>query len=383
MAPAKKMCRLPPPKRALLEPYSPSTDICTPCPEGLAAEGFEPIGPSLSQINVLSGFETIAPSPSQTNAPHEFEICEASSSETHAPSPQSQTSGAGECGDQQLEKQQQKELPTIMETSSTFQSLRHSMHSKVWTVADPATKGAVVQAVQKLVDAGTNPYAHPYKGIRLDDWKYLIDEVWLDPANKRRYDAGKNNRSKLPYNHTSGSRSLLAAMSITVKENGGLFLDLYNFYKDTHQNKKTKQWIDPICEQMTRVKDESIEAGTPMRQEDISRVVLGKKKGYLRGFGVGPKPSSYDSRFSAASQACDEHLKRLTSELEILRAEQQSNREEQQKKEEEQQMKEVENTRQREEMQRQRFGLQSMLAQVLENRNPPNSQQQIVMVIVW
>ncbi|KAL7191590.1 hypothetical protein ACSBR2_023628 [Camellia fascicularis] len=232
---------------------------------------------------------------------------------------------------------------------------------------------------EKLVDAGTNPYAHPYKGIKIDDWKYLIDEVWLDPANKRRYDAGKNNRSKLPYNHTSGSRSFSTAMSIAVKENGGLLPDLCNFYKDTHQNKRTKQWIDPICgdlhEQMTRVRDESIEAGTLIRQEDISRVVLGKKKGYLRGFGVGPKPSSCDSGFSAASQARDEQLKRLTSELEILRAEQQSNREEQQKKEEEQQMKEAENTRQREEMQRQLFGLQSMLAQVLENRNPPNSRQ--------
>ena len=130
-----------------------------------------------------------------------------------------------------------------------------------------------------------------------------------------------------------------------------------------------------LQEQMTMVRDKSIESRTPMRQNDISRVVLGKKKGYLRGFGVGPKPSSCDSGFSAASQARDEQLKRLTSELEILRAEQQSNREEQQKKEEEQQMKEAENTRQCKEMQRQLFGLQSMLAQVLENRNPPNSRQ--------
>ncbi|CAL5408753.1 unnamed protein product [Camellia sinensis] len=89
------MRHLPPPKRALLEPYSASTDTCTPYPEGLATNGFEFIGPSLSQINVLSVFETIAPSPSQTNAPHGSETCEASPSETHAPSPQSQTSGAG------------------------------------------------------------------------------------------------------------------------------------------------------------------------------------------------------------------------------------------------------------------------------------------------
>ncbi|CAL5418219.1 unnamed protein product [Camellia sinensis] len=222
---------------------------------------------------------------------------------------------------------------------------------------------------QQVVEKKCNVLHKDWKCRMKKKWEklYLIDEVWLDPANKRRYDAGKKNRSKLSYNHISGPRSFPAAMSIVVKENGGLLPDLCNFYKDTHQNKEDK------TEQMTRVWDESIESGMLMRQEDISRVVFGKKKGYLRGFGVGPKPSSCDSGFSAASQACDEQLKRLTSELEILRAEQQSNREEKQKKEEEQQMKEAENTRQREEMQRQLFGLQSMLAQVLENRNPPNS----------
>ncbi|CAL5382684.1 unnamed protein product [Camellia sinensis] len=189
---------------------------------------------------------------------------------------------------------------------------------------------------EKLVGARIDPYAHPYKGVQSDDWKYLIDQVWLDPKNKHRYDAGKLNRSKLPYNHSSGSRSFPVAMSIAVKESGGLLPDICNFYKDTHQNKKTKEWIDPICcdlhEQMTMVRDESIESGTPMTQEDISRVVLGKKKGYLRGFGVGPKPSSCDVGSNVASQAREEHLKRLTSELEMLRAEQQSDREEQKKK---------------------------------------------------
>ncbi|CAL5405705.1 unnamed protein product [Camellia sinensis] len=323
MAPAKKMRRLPPLKRALLEPYSPSTDTCIDYPDGLAADGCEPIGPSLSQMNVLSGSETIAPTPSQTNAPHGFEICEASLSETQAPSPQRQTSGADQID--------------TFEIGDNYEdnALSQQVVEKKCNVLHKDWKCRMKKKWEKLVDAGTNPYAHPYKGIRLDDWKYLIDEVWLDPANKRRYDTGKKNRSKLPYNHTSGSRSFPAAMSIAVKENGGVLPDLCNFYKHTHQHKRTKQWIDPICEQMTRVRDESIETGTPMRQEDISRVVLGKKKGYLRGFGVGPKPSSCDSGFSAASQARDEQLKRLTSELEILRAEQQRNREEQQKKEEE------------------------------------------------
>ncbi|XP_028066796.1 uncharacterized protein LOC114269630 [Camellia sinensis] len=163
-------------------------------------------------------------------------------------------------------------------------------------------------------------------------------------------------------------------MSIEVKENGGFLPDICDFYKDTHQHKKTKEWIDPICgalhEQMTMVRDESIESGTLMTQEDISRVVLGKNKGYLRGFGVEPKPSSCDSGLNAASQAREEHLKRLTSELEILRAEQQSDREDHQKKEEDQHIKDAENARQRQEMQGQIFGLQGMVAQVLEMLNP-------------
>ena len=41
---------------------------------------------------------------------------------------------------------------------------------------------------EKRVDAGIDPYAHPYKGVQSDDWKYLIDQVWLDPKNKVCYD---------------------------------------------------------------------------------------------------------------------------------------------------------------------------------------------------
>ncbi|KAL7247884.1 hypothetical protein ACSBR2_002730 [Camellia fascicularis] len=38
--------------------------------------------------------------------------------------------------------------------------------------------------LEKLVDAVIDSYAHPYKGVQSDDWKYLIDQVWLDPKNK-------------------------------------------------------------------------------------------------------------------------------------------------------------------------------------------------------
>ncbi|CAL5330643.1 unnamed protein product [Camellia sinensis] len=225
MAPAKKMRRLPPPKRALLEPYSPSTDTCTPYPEGS---------------------ETIAPSPSQTNAPYGFEICEASPFETHAPSPQSQTSGVGASSSRRVQgptvgkatvkrvannNENKLHIP-ITETFNAFKGvlatpraneigiqirrmcpfkalkvglllilrqkgLLYKLSGDKFEIGDNYEGNALSQEVvekkcnvlhkdwncrmkkkwEKLVDAGTNPYAHPYKGIKLDDWKYLIDEV--------------------------------------------------------------------------------------------------------------------------------------------------------------------------------------------------------------
>ncbi|GMP97452.1 hypothetical protein CsSME_00045702 [Camellia sinensis var. sinensis] len=94
MAPAKKMHHLPPPKRALIEPYSSSTDTPTPSSEGHVADGSGTIAPSSSQTTVLSRSETIAPSLSQTNALAGSETIAPSPSETNAPSSQSQTCGA-------------------------------------------------------------------------------------------------------------------------------------------------------------------------------------------------------------------------------------------------------------------------------------------------
>ncbi|CAL5354835.1 unnamed protein product [Camellia sinensis] len=94
MAPAKKMRRIPLPKRALIEPYSSPTDTPTPALEGVAADGSQTIAPSPSESNALSRSKTVAPSPFETNA-----------------------------------------------RADPYMQYR-------WTVADPATKGAVVQAVR-------------------------------------------------------------------------------------------------------------------------------------------------------------------------------------------------------------------------------------------
>ncbi|XP_028101909.1 uncharacterized protein LOC114301186 [Camellia sinensis] len=102
MAPAKKMRRIPLPKRALIKPYSSPTDTPTPALEGVAVDGSQTIAPSPSQSNALSRSETVAPSPSETNA-----------------------------------------------RADPFMQYQ-------WTVADPATKGAIVQAVRDKFEIGEN-----------------------------------------------------------------------------------------------------------------------------------------------------------------------------------------------------------------------------------
>ncbi|KAL7226174.1 hypothetical protein ACSBR1_021329 [Camellia fascicularis] len=73
------------------------------------------------------------------------------------------------------------------------------------------------QHYEKLVEEGVDdPYSHPPKGVCLDDWKHMIDVAWNDESHLKCSKAGKANRSLLPYNHTSGSRSFPIVMSLMV-----------------------------------------------------------------------------------------------------------------------------------------------------------------------
>ena len=55
-----------------------------------------------------------------------------------------------------------------------------------------------------------------------------------------------------------------------------------------------------------------------MTQKEMSIEVLGKRSGYLKGFGHGPKPSSF-YRSTVASQAHDEEVQDLKMEIHSLR----------------------------------------------------------------
>ncbi|KAL7194767.1 hypothetical protein ACSBR1_035075 [Camellia fascicularis] len=113
------------------------------------------------------------------------------------------------------------------------------------------------QHYEKLVEEGVDdPYSHPPKGVCLDDWKHMIDVAWKDESHLKRYKAGKANRSLLPYNHTSRSRSFPIAMS--------------------------------LMDAMVNLQATATDAGIPLTHEELSRQVLGQRKNYLHGFGIGP-----------------------------------------------------------------------------------------------
>ncbi|KAL7260460.1 hypothetical protein ACSBR1_006177 [Camellia fascicularis] len=136
----------------------------------------------------------------------------------------------------------------------------------------------------KLVEEGVDdPYSHPPKGVCLDDWKHMIDVAWKDESHLKRSKAGKANRSLLPYNHTSGSRSFPIAMS--------------------------------LMDAMVNLQATATDAGIPLTHEELSQQVLGQRKNYLHGFGVGPRPYSPSD---SAARSRDKQMEAMRSEIDVL-----------------------------------------------------------------
>ncbi|CAL5379484.1 unnamed protein product [Camellia sinensis] len=196
----------------------------------------------------------------------------------------------------------------IIDTKAThlFKGWRYHMH----------------EHYKELVKEGTDPYSKPFVGVREEDWRYMIDEVFLGDTHKKRSTRNIANRKKLPYNHTMGSRSFSAAISIEGIETGKE-PHIVDFFKTSHWSKKKKDWIEPVCaelyEKMDQLREESSQPGaTPLTQEEITVQVLGKRSGYLRGFGVGPKPSSAFNS-TTRSQARDAEVKGLKEEVASLK----------------------------------------------------------------
>ncbi|CAL5323405.1 unnamed protein product [Camellia sinensis] len=142
-------------------------------------------------------------------------------------------------------------------------------------------------------------------------------------------------------------------MSLMANEDGDV--DFPEFYKKAHKSKKTGDWIDPKCvDDMVNLQLTATNAGLTLTHEEISRQVLGEKKNYLRGCGIGPQPSS---TASSTARARDKHMESMRVELEVLREQRQSDHEELLKEKEERQRDREELLKEKEERQRDREDL--------------------------
>jgi hypothetical protein len=60
--------------------------------------------------------------------------------------------------------------------------------------------------------------------------------------------------------------------------------------------------------EMLEVREEATQSGMLLTPEEMSRQVLGKRRKYILGLGVGPKPFSSSAASNAVSQAQDEEF---------------------------------------------------------------------------
>ncbi|KAL7243525.1 hypothetical protein ACSBR1_015843 [Camellia fascicularis] len=167
-------------------------------------------------------------------------------------------------------------------------------------------------------------------------------------------------------------------MSLMPNEDGEI--DFPEFYKKSHKSKKTGDWIDPkygeLHDDMVNLQVVATGAGLPLTHEELSRQVLGAKKNYLRGCGIGPQPSSTSSN---AARACDNRMESMRAELEVLREERQRDHEELLKEKEERQRDHEELVKEKEERQRDREEImrerEEMTKQIEEEKKAREAQQ--------
>ncbi|GMP72136.1 hypothetical protein CsSME_00030269 [Camellia sinensis var. sinensis] len=83
-------------------------------------------------------------------------------------------------------------------------------------------------------------------------------------------------------------------MSNIVDENREL--NFSELYSKSHKSKNTNEWIHPKCgelhDAMVNLQASATDEGTPLTHEELLQQVLGQRKNYLHGFGIGPRPYS-------------------------------------------------------------------------------------------
>ncbi|KAH7836403.1 hypothetical protein Vadar_000817 [Vaccinium darrowii] len=122
---------------------------------------------------------------------------------------------------------------------------------------------------------GPHPKTRPLYPCNPEDWVFMIDNVWETRAWGTKSKRGKKARKGLKYNHTSGSKSFVARASMHVRDKNKSKQSFLEWFKETHirHRQGDEVWIND------KAKKHHV-------QEQVSVEVLGKRSGYLKGYGI-------------------------------------------------------------------------------------------------
>ncbi|KAA0049733.1 CACTA en-spm transposon protein [Cucumis melo var. makuwa] len=154
-----------------------------------------------------------------------------------------------------------------------------------------------------------------FKEFRTDCHKHFKkysdpEEVRANPPNALEQSrTNKAARQKQPYNHSSGSKSFLQRQ-YELAERRGQPVDRVELFRETHVRAGTfvSQAAEDAHNQMLELQSQPIPEGSqPLSEYEICDQVLGRRPGYSKGLGWGPKPKARrTASASSSSTSCSQ-----------------------------------------------------------------------------
>ncbi|KAA0046351.1 CACTA en-spm transposon protein [Cucumis melo var. makuwa] len=134
---------------------------------------------------------------------------------------------------------------------------------------------------------------------RDEDWHFLCDH-YISRAFQEQSRTNKAARQKQPHNHSSRSKSFLQRQ-YELAERRGQPVDRVELFRETHVRAGT--FVSQAAEDAHPIP----EGSQPLSEDEICDQVLGRRPGYSKGLGWGPKPKARrTASASSSSTSCSQ-----------------------------------------------------------------------------
>ncbi|XP_058194390.1 uncharacterized protein LOC131311085 isoform X1 [Rhododendron vialii] len=170
-----------------------------------------------------------------------------------------------------------------------------------------------------------DPKNHAPYPCKLEDWVFMIENVWETKDWKTKSDRGKHARSKVKFNHTSGSRSFISRASMILKEKRKKQNIAEKFEMTHRRHRHGGEWINDKAREhhaklKAKLKEQSQPNVTnPSSERQISVDVLGKRSIYVKEYrsrmstiSSFNQPQEPDPEASLLQRKVDDQAKTLT-----------------------------------------------------------------------